>query len=263
MQFWNNLIRIDVDPKELLRLRADVGILGDAKQTTAALIEALSSRLGKRNSRVDEISSAKRAAAAEAEDMQPQMSYLHAIRDVLPRDGIFVDEVTQVGFAAWSSYPTYTPRSYITSGHQGTLGYGFPTALGVKVGNSDKAVVSIAGDGGFMFAANELATAAQFNIPLVTVVFNNNAYLNVLRDQERLFEGRAIGSNLRNPDFVKLAESFGVDGYKATSAEELRPLLEKGFAANAPVLIEVEIETGTESVPWKYIMPPPPPHLEI
>ena len=257
------LIRIDIDPKEMLRIRPDVGIVADAKQATGALIEALSKQIGKRPSRRNEITNAKSAAAKEVEQLQPQMSYLNVMRDVLPRDGIFVDEITQVGFAAWSSYPTYEPRTYVTSGHQGTLGFGYPTALGAKVGNPDKPVLSIAGDGGFMFASNELATAAQYNIPLVTVVFNNNAYLNVLRDQERLFNGRTVGSRLRNPDFVKFAESFGVSAYKADSATALRPVLEKAFAADAPVLIEVPVETGSETAPWEFIMPPPPDDLRV
>src|SRR5262249_21377161 len=145
-------------------------------------------------------------------------------------------------------------RTMVTCGYQGTLGFGFQTAIGVKVGNPRKPVVSITGDGGFMFGVQELAAAVQYGINLVTVVFNNNAYGNVLRDQKRAFRG-PLGYELRNPDFVKLAESFGACGWRARSPEELRVLLERGFAEAGPVLIEVPIEQGSEASPWKYLVP--------
>ena len=125
-------------------------------------------------------------------------------------NAIVTDELSQVGFASWYGFPVYEPRTFITSGYQGTLGSGFPTALGAKVANPDRPVVAITGDGGFMFGVQELATAVQFNIGVVTLVFNNNAYGNVRRDQRERFEGRVVASDLVNPDFVKLAESFGV-----------------------------------------------------
>ena len=129
----------------------------------------------------------------------------------MPRDGILVPELSQVGFATYTgAYPILAPRTYISEGFQGTLGFGFPTALGAKVANPDKAVVSVTGDGGFMFGVQELATAAQYGIALVTIVFNNHSFANVVRDQETQYGGRIIGSRLENPDFIRLAESFGV-----------------------------------------------------
>ena len=151
----------------------------------------------------------------------------------------------------------YEPRTFVTCGHQGTLGFGFPTALGVKVGNPGKAVVSITGDGGFLFGIQDLATAVQYGINLVTIVFNNDAYGNVLRDQQRLFEGRLIGSELRNPDFVKLAESFGMAGHRVATPEQLRRVLENALAQNAPALIEVTIDRSSEVSPWEFLMPAP------
>ena len=111
--------------------------------------------------------------SAAIEKIQPQMSYLNVIRDVLPRDGYFVEELCQAGFTSYYGFPIYEPRTYVSSGYQGTLGYGFPTALGVKVAAPDKPVVSIIVDGGFMFAMPELATAIQHNIGLITIIFNN------------------------------------------------------------------------------------------
>jgi acetolactate synthase-1/2/3 large subunit len=133
------------------------------------------------------------------------------------------------------------------------LGFGFPTALGVKVANPAKAVISVTGDGGFMFGVQELATAAQYDIALVTIVFNNGSYANVLRDQQQQFGGRTIGSKLVNPDFVRLGESFGVTSRRVTSPAELRAALELELAASRPALIEVALEPGSESSPWPLI----------
>ena len=183
------------------------------------------------------------------------MSYLEIIRKILPRDGFFVEEVSQVGFTSWFGFPVYKPRTYVTCGYQGTLGFGFPTALGVKVANPDKTVVSITGDGGFMFGVQELATAVQYNIGVVTIVFNNNGYGNVRRDQTQRFGGHLIGCDLVNPDFVRLGESFGAAGYRAKTPNELKDALEKALGNNGPSLIEVPIERASEASPWEFIYP--------
>ena len=163
-------------------------------------------------------------------------------------------ELSQAGFTTYTgAYPVLGPRTYISEGYQGTLGFGFPTALGVKVANPGRAVVSITGDGGFMFGLQELATAAQYRIALVTIVFNNGSYGNVLRDQETQFGGRIIGARLDNPDFVRLAESFGVRSRRVTDPAALRRALEEELAAGQPALIEVTIETGVETSPWSLI----------
>jgi len=129
------------------------------------------------------------------------------------------------------------------------------TALGVKIANPNQPVVSITGDGGFMFGVQELATAVKYGIGLVTIVFNNASYGNVLRDQRNTYKGREIGSSLTNPDFVKLAESFGATAYLAKTPAQLKVALEKAFAQSGPVLIEVPVETGSEISPWPYLHP--------
>src|SRR5581483_10569982 len=148
----------------------------DARQATGELAAAVR-RIGRRRT-LDraEIREAAAAAEAEVQTIQPQVGYLRVIREVLPPDGILTDEISQVGFASWYGYPVYEPRTFIGSGYQGTLGAGFPTALGVKVAHPDRPVVAVCGDGGFMFAAAELATAVQYGIGVVTLVFNNDAY---------------------------------------------------------------------------------------
>jgi acetolactate synthase-1/2/3 large subunit len=197
----------------------------------------------------------KAATATAIEAVQPQLSYLQAIRDVLPDDGIFCDEMTQVGYASWFGFPVYHPRGLITSGFSGTLGAGFPTALGVKVAHPDRVVVSVTGDGGFLFGGTELATAMQHGINLITILFNNNAYGNVLRDQKRLFEGRDSGSALVNPDFQAFGRSFGVRTWHAADAEGLRTALRESIAANVPSLIEVTTDIAVETAPWEFISP--------
>ena len=151
-----------------------------------------------------------RANKTMRDKLAPQIAYLEAIRKALPEDGILVDELTQMGYAARLAYPTYKPRTFLSPGYQGTLGWGYATSLGAKVAKPDTPVVSISGDGGFLFTAMEMATAAQHGIGVVAVVFSDGAYGNVKRIQQQAFNNRTIASDLRNPDFVKLAESFGL-----------------------------------------------------
>lgn len=248
-------VRIDIDPTEMVRLPADVGVVTDSRLGVIALIEALQTRIDRRPSRADEYRSYTTKAERKFRRVEPQMGFLRAIRAALPPDGFFVEEITQVGFAARFAFPVYRPRSYVTCGYQDSLGFGFPTALGVKVANPDKCVVSIAGDGGFMFGLQELATAVQYRINLVTVIFNNSAFGNVRRDQMNRYDGRLIGAELVNPDFVKLAESFGAKGVRCADAASLKAAIEEGFKEDGPVVIEVPIETGSEVSPWTLTNP--------
>ena len=171
-----------------------------------------------------------------------------AIRNALPDDGVVVGEMTQVGY--WSNFamPIYEPNTYITPGYQGTLGFGFCTALGAKVGKPDSPVVSINGDGGFGFTLNELATMAQHEIPAIVLVFNDSAYGNVKRIQQEDLGGRQIASDLRNPDYVKLADAFGVAGRRTETAAGLQTAIEESIKADEPTLIEIPV--GPMPNPW-------------
>jgi acetolactate synthase-1/2/3 large subunit len=172
---------------------------------------------------------------------EPQARFGKALRDRLPDDGIVVSEMTQVGYWGDLGFPIERPRSYLTSGYQGTLGAGFPTALGAKVGNPDRTVVSINGDGGFMFNVQELATAVQHNIAVPIVVFDDGAFGNVLRTQREQFGGRTIASELKNPSFAKLGEVFGMPGVRAETPDALRGALKEALTHNGPVMIEVPV----------------------
>jgi acetolactate synthase-1/2/3 large subunit len=247
------IARIDIDPAEMRRLKADIPIVADSATAARALTAIVTPR--SEPARAETIARVKAEAAQTIQKVQPQMSYLSAIRDVLPENGILCDEMTQVGYVSWFGFPVHAPRTLITSGFSGTLGAGFPTALGVKVAMPDRPVVAVTGDGGFLFGGAELATAVQFGINLVTILFNNGSYGNVLRDQRRLFQGRDAGSVLRNPDFQMYAKSFGVPSWRASDADGLRGALREALAANSPALIEVMTDITQEYAPWEFIAP--------
>ncbi len=177
--------------------------------------------------------------------LEPQNGFLRAMRAALPEDGILVDEVTQMGFAARLAFPVIAPRSFF-SGYQDNLGYGFGTALGVKAACPDRAVLSIAGDGGFAYQAMELATAMRHDIALVTVVFDDGAFGNVRRIQAEHYGNRLIASDLHNPDFVRFAESFGVAAFRARDADGLERALKDAFALNRPALVHVPMGESAE-----------------
>ncbi len=250
------IIHIDIDPTEIERIsKPSIGIVGDAKQTVALLVNALANVNQKRSSRQQEFEEFQKAMRKEFdENVQPQMGILKAIREALPEDGIFVDEITQVGYASWYGFPIYSPRTMISSGYAGNLGYGLPTAIGVQVANPDKKVVAISGDGGYLFHCGELMTAVKYKLNIISIVFNDGAFTNVARAQAARYDGRVIGTDLKNPDFVAMAHAFGAVGYRATTPEELREKILQGFKETGPVVIEVPL-TKTD-FPWKYLLLP-------
>jgi acetolactate synthase I/II/III large subunit len=252
-------IRIDIDASEMRRFPPDAAIVADARDGTAALSAAVGKAgYAKDSLRRAAIREASAAAQQEIQAIQPQLAYLDVLRKVLPPEAIVTDELSQVGFASWFGFPVYQPRTFITSGYQGTLGSGFPTALGAKVAHPDRPVVAITGDGGFMFAVQELATAVQYKIGVVTLVFDNHAYGNVRRDQREVFDGRVVAADLVNPDFVRLAESFGVRGQRVATPQALQGALEAALADGGPCLIAIDVPRDSETSPWRFIHPPKP-----
>jgi acetolactate synthase-1/2/3 large subunit len=250
------VIRINADPAEPARVQKPaVALIGDAAPILRRLLDAVPARNGKRPSRADEMRERQARLDARLEKLAPQLGYLAAIRAELPEDGILVDEVTQMGFAARLAYPVYKPRTFLSPGYQDNLGWGFATALGVKHARPDVPVVAISGDGGFMFTAGELATAVRHRIPLVTIVFNDGAFGNVRRIQEQQYGNRVIASDLANPDFVKFAESFGAAAERAKHPAALRAALKRSFArSDGPTVIDVPV--GPMPSPWEFIHMP-------
>jgi acetolactate synthase-1/2/3 large subunit len=200
----------------------------------------------------------ERQAAWQArlrDGLGPQMAFLDAIRDELPEDGIFVDEVTQIGFAARVAMPVYKPRTFLSPGYQDNLGWGFATALGAQDARRDVPVLSISGDGGFLYTSNELATAMRHRIPLTTIVFADGAFGNVRRIQQEHYGNRVIASDLANPDFVRFTESFGATAERVRTPEALRGALKRAFARrDGPTVIEVPV--GPFPTPWPFLHMP-------
>jgi acetolactate synthase-1/2/3 large subunit len=243
------VVQLDVDPEEVGRnYPAAVGIVADAKLGLAALLDRIPSYSQARPSRQDEYGEIKQRWTQKINSIQPQADFAMAIRNELPDDGLWVSEQTQIGYWANIGLPIYEPRTFLGPGYQGTLGYGFPTALGAAVANPDKVTVSINGDGGFGFALSELATMAKFEIPLIVVVFDDNAYGNVRRIQQEQMGGRLIASDLLNPDFKELAELFGIVGRRAETPADLQTQFREAIKAKEPTLIHVPV--GPMPNPW-------------
>ena len=236
-----HLIMMNADPQDMgeprtpaLRLETDA-LLG--LEALAAELEDLPRRPGP----WAELNPIREQCEQVVRTISPQADYLRALREAIPDDGVLVSEVTQMGYVTRVGYPVYEPRTFIGPGYQGTLGYGFPTALGVKAGLPDRAVVSINGDGGFGYGLSELATAKRYNLGLVTVVFDDHAFGNVKRIQKERFDGNLIGTDLVNPDYVKLADAFGIRGLRVGSPAALTGAVREAIAGNEPCLIEVPV----------------------
>ena len=232
------LIHMDVDPGEPGKIRPTaVAIEADAKEGLTQLVEAVRTMGSARESRGEEIAGWRNGVR----DMVPlQVSMLDDLRAGLDDDAIVISGVTNVGYWGNICFPVMQPRTYITSSYFGTLGYAFPTALGAKIGNPDKRVVVLSGDGGFMYCATELSTAVKYGINVVTVVFNNNAFGASRWDQTHRFGERFIATDLHNPDLMMFAQSFGTVGIR-TDPAGLGDALKQAFDANAPVVLEVEV----------------------
>lgn len=236
------VIQIDIDEEEVGRNYEDTyGLVGDAGRTLEQIHQIISASGSPRANRRDEIEQLKARREESTTRVEPQHSLTQALRNAIPDDGIVISGMTQIGYYSRSNFPVYEPRTYLTSSYFGNLGYAYPTALGAKVACPDKPVVAISGDGGFLFNSQELATAVKHQINAVVVVFNDNAYGNVLRDQVNRFDGRSIGAELHNPDFLKLADAYGARGVRAEGAEELETAVKNALETDAPSLIEVPV----------------------
>ena len=247
------IVRVDADREEHNRLQKPaVALTGDAKPILEALIAELPAHNPKRASRDAEMRERQAIWRKRMEKLSPQIAFLDAIRAELPEDGIFVDEVTQIGFAARLLFPVYRPRTFLSPGYQDPLGWGFATALGAQHARPDVPVVAISGDGGFLFTATELATAMRHKIPMVTIVFNDFGYGNVRRIQKERYGNRQIGTDLHNPDFVAFAKSFDAAAERAATPEDLRAALRHALRRrDVPTVIEVRL--GAMPSPWEFI----------
>lgn len=252
--------RLDVGGATVALVNADAADLTEPRSPSATVhgdaglsLAALAASVGRpaREDRTEEFAKVRDRLRRSLLDIAPQREYLDAIRDALPDDGVFVSEFTQVGYAASMCFPTYHPHGYVGPGYQGTLGYGFATALGVKAADPDRAVISVSGDGGFSWTMQELSTARRYDLGLVTVLFNDGHYGNVRRIQKNRYGARYFASDLTNPDYQALAGAFGVGFARAWDPAQLRGVLREAVAANEPILVEVPV--GEFPSPWHLI----------
>ncbi|MFN8495519.1 MAG: thiamine pyrophosphate-binding protein [Caldilineaceae bacterium] len=243
--YTQSIIQIDIDPAQISQGSHVCGLHGDAQQVLETLTQTVSTTIPARTVHTEglhaEIRTLNAARFEPTRQLQPQWAFMQAIRAALPADGILVQGMNQMGYYSRNYFKPYAPRTYLTSSSLSTLGAAFPLALGAKVAQPHRAVLAIEGDGGFLYNAQELATAVQHKIPVVVLVFNDNAYGNVLRAQMEQFDGRVLGTRLHNPDFVKLAEAYGAQGVRVQDAVQLEAALRTAFANTKPTLLEVPV----------------------
>ena len=238
------IVQVDIDEEEIGRNWPDtLGVIGDARLTLEEMHKVMATTVPQRERQQEDIDSVRERFFGKVLASEPLESFTQAVRNAMPDDGILVPGMTQMGYYSRLHFPVYNSRSYLTSSYFGNLGFAYPVALGAKYACPDKAVVAISGDGGFMFNVQELATAAMYGINVVLVVFNDSAFGNVLRDQRTMFDGRGYGSELKNPDFMKLADAFGVRGMRVENEDpaKLQEAVSEAINFDGPSLIEVPV----------------------
>jgi len=240
----SRVIRIDVDPNETGRLHANtLALRGDAGATLAKLHDALAKTDAAGRSSPKNLIRATRERLNSSEERSEQHDrFMNAIRKALPEEGLVIMGMTQLSYYSRSYWPVYQNRTFFDSGYSGNLGFAYPTALGAKVARPDRPVVCIIGDGGFGYHSTEMSTAVKYGINTVTVLFNDRAFGNVARDMDENFGG-SYEAELNNPDYMKLAEAYGVEGIRVEDHSRLSDAVGRGIAADRPVLIEVPVET--------------------
>jgi len=235
------VIQLDIDAAEIGRNHPTTfALLGDARATLERMLERLRTEPPRASRKAER--EALRAAIAALDTQEPNSSVLKALRAGMPDDAILVSGMTQIGYYSRPFWPAYRPRTYLTSSYSGNLGFEYPTALGAKVACPGRAVVAVAGDGGFLYNSQELSTAAQYGLDVVVVVFNDDAFGNVARDLDEAWGGtEGLGAYLHNPDFLKLADAYGVAGFRAATPTDVGPLVRQAIALKRPALVEVPV----------------------
>ena len=251
------VIHVDIDDSELDRnVAPDIGIVADAKAALADLGSACAAP--QQVARITGRGDGRRPRHSAGETSVHVARF--RVRRCDSQGAAGGGHLRDGSHAGWVTSPIRAsrcipPAAISARGTRARSVTAFNTALGVKVGNPDKPVVAISGDGGFLYGAQELSTAVNYGINLVTVVFNDSAYGNVRRTQDTAFNHRIIASDLHNPDFVKFAESFGAQGRRAETPEQLTTQVEEALKAEAPALIEVPL--GVMPNPFQMFSPPP------
>ena len=226
----------------------NISVAGNPNDVLEQIIDSISNKPKAGGFSKVEIQDVKKSRDLVLNSMEPQISFVRAIDSVVPQDTILVEGVNQIGYVCRWAYPVKTHNGYITSSYFGNLGYAYPTALGAKVAAPDRPVICISGDGGILYNSQEMNTAVNYGINVIVIVFNDQAYGNVYRDQIQKYDNRVIGSKLKNPDFVKLANSYGMQATRVSDPNSLQLELKKAIDSQSPYLIEVTV--GMMPSPW-------------
>lgn len=247
------VIHIDIDPAEVRKVvKTDIQIIGDARQILAEMLEVLPGfpvsqvedwwnqlHDWKKNHTID----------YDKDSLTPQVA-IQTLGEVAGGDTIVTTDVGQHQMWAAQYYPAVNPRNYATSCGLGVMGYGVPSAVGAQIGRPGEPVVVITGDGSFQMSIQELGTIAQNQLPIKIVLFNNGVLGMVRQMQKMFYDGRYNQINLQgNPDFVKVAEGYGIRGIRVNALEELRSAFEEAFRHPGPVLVEIPISEEENVLP--------------
>ncbi len=242
IQLPETIVQIDIDGDELGKnYPVTAGVMGDAALALEQLITALPDSAGGGDGTGEAAELRRQLREAFAASEPNQQRTLDAVRRVIPRDAIVVADATLPAYSAVQAFPVYEPRTYMGPHGWADIGFGFPASLGAAVGRPDVPVVLFSGDGGFQLNLQELGTAAQYDIPLTAIVWNNSSW-GVLRGQQRtLFKERYMASELVNPDFVRLAESYGLPATRVGTLAELETTLDAAIKSRRFHLIDVSM----------------------
>jgi acetolactate synthase-1/2/3 large subunit len=231
----SRLVQIDLDPEQIgMNVPVVAGIVADADAACRALLEALPHSRGPQGSDWGELWDEARAAR------HPRPEWLiETLRSVLPDDAPVFTDACEIGYRMQADWPSFVPRAFFYPSNYITLGWAFPAAVGAAAALGDRPVVSVSGDGGFVMAAQELATAARYGLRIIAIVHNDSTLGAIKNIQDRANEGRYIDTELNNPDFLGLAAAFGVPGRRARTPEELTAAVREAVDRGGPSLIEV------------------------
>ncbi len=245
LTFPANTIRIDIDPREItLNARCTLSLVADAATATTELVRVLKESpiagpgFGKGLAQEARTSTEATAWHAERRD------HIDALRRAIPRDGILVADMTMMAYVACGLYPVYEPRTFMFPSGYGTLGFALPAAIGAKIARPEAVVVPVVGDGGFQYTMAELGCAIQEQLALPIVIFNDSTYSAVKEAQAESRGGRYIGVDLVNPDYVALANAYGIPGVRVEEPDALEREIKLASTRNTPTIIDVPI------APW-------------
>jgi acetolactate synthase-1/2/3 large subunit len=242
MPLPKTIIRVDVDPEEIQRNYTPAhAIVADARLAAEALLSSLKDvGVRKTGSSAEDVLRLK-SASLDSSWGATQKPYVDALRAAIPRDGILVSDMTMMGYVCCARYPVYEPRTFLFPQGYGTLGFSLPAAIGAKVARPDATVVPIVGDGGFQYTMQEVATAVQFKLGLPIVIFNDSTYTAVKSEQASKYDRRFIAVDLVNPDYLKLADAYGIPSVRATSPDALTEAITAAAKRDQPTIIDVPI----------------------